>query len=125
MLEVEKVRARSLAARHNNLVKEFCEEAKRIGVATAVQSERYIIAELEGGMRIAAVPAVGVPDARRYHEANLKFPSGEGLADKVVLIYDHRGMRQQWISFLSWLDDFLPVTTLRVTETAKHLTELA
>ena len=117
----EALRARCLAARHSNLVVEFCEEARRIGAVPTVQPGRYVLAEMPDGRRIAAIPAVGVPDALRYHEASARFPVGHEGASEALLIYDHRGMLPQWTGFLDWLDDFLPVKGLRVTDTATKL----
>lgn len=118
---VESLRARCLAARHNNLVREFCDAAATIGATTAVQPERYVVADLKNGRRIAAIPTVGVPDALRYHEASLRFPGGGKAVDEAVLIYDHRGLRPAWNTFLDWLDQFLPVKAIRVTMVASVL----
>lgn len=117
----EGLRARCVAARHANLVGEFCAEAIRSGATISVQPERYVLAKLRSGRRIAAIPAVGVPDALRYHEASARFSVGGVDADEAVLIYDHRGMLPHWMRFLDWLDDFLPVKGLRVTDTAARL----
>lgn len=117
----EALRARCIAARHTNLVVEFCEEANRLGATTTVQPSRYVLAEMPDGRKIAAIPAVGVLDARRYHEASNRFPTSGGHADEAVLIYDHRGMMADWTEFLDWLDNHLPVRGLRVTETAAKL----
>ena len=121
--EVETLRARCLAARHTNLVGEFSAEATRVGATVTIQPQRYALAEI-AGRRIAAIPAVGVPDAQRYHEASRHFPAGGVGADEAVLIYDHRGMLPEWMTFLDWLDDFLPVKGLRVTDTAMRLEAL-
>jgi hypothetical protein len=118
---VENLRARCLAARHNNLVREFCDAAATIGIKTAVQPERYVLAELKDGRRVAAIPAVGVPDALRYHEASVRFPGGGKTVDEAVLVYDHRGLRPAWSAFLEWLDQFLPVKSIRVTMAATKL----
>lgn len=114
----EALRARCIAARHTNLVVEFCEEAEKIGAKTTIQPGRYVLATMQDGRNIAVIPAVGVPDALRYHEASARFPQKGQLADEAVLIYDHRGMLPAWTSFLDWLDDYLPVRGLRVTDTA-------
>jgi hypothetical protein len=113
----EALRARCIAARHTNLVVEFCEEATKAGVSTTIQPGRFIIARLKSGLRLAAVPIVGVPDAVLYHEASGQFKTSGTHADLAVLVYDHRGMHDKWCDFLSWLDDFLPVKGLRVTDT--------
>jgi hypothetical protein len=120
-IETEALRARSLAARHTNLVVEYCAEATRVGATVSVQPERFVLTELGDGRRIAAIPAVGVPDALRYHEACGHFAVDGMQADEALLIYDHRGMLPQWMAFLDWLDDFLPVKGLRVTDTAARL----
>lgn len=119
--DVERLRARTLAARHDNLVRDFCDAAARMKVATSVQPDRYIVATLPSGKRIAAVPAVGVPDALRYHEASKRFPVGKAAVDEAMLIYDQRGLRPAWGEFLDWLDEFLPVTSVRVTNVAAKL----
>lgn len=118
---VERLRARSLAARHDNLVREFCDAASAVGIPAQVQPERFISAQLSSGTRIAAIPAVGVPDAFRYHEASRRFPGEEGVATLVFLVYDHRGLRPSWSGFLDWLDDFLPVKAVRITNIAGKL----
>jgi hypothetical protein len=117
----EALRARCITARHTNLVVEFCEEAHRLGATTTVQPSRYVLAAMPDGRKIAAIPAVGVLDARRYHEASSRFPTSGGHADEAVLIYDHRGMMADWREFLDWLDRHLPVRGIRVTETAAKL----
>lgn len=121
MQNVAALRARCIAARHTSLVVEFCNEATKAGAKTAIQPGRYVLALLKDGRRIAAVPAVGVPDAQRYHEASERFPLNGELASEAVLIYDHRGMLPTWTGFLNWLDDYLPVRGLKVTDTAEKL----
>jgi hypothetical protein len=121
---VEQLRTRSVAARHDNLVREFCDAAATVGARTFVQPERYVSTRLRSGRRIAAIPAVGVPDALRYHEANLRFRRGGRVAFEAFLIYDHRGLRPSWIAFLEWLDQFLPVKAVRVTTVVEKLAPL-
>lgn len=115
---VERIRARALGARHSNLVREFCDAARESGVAYAIQPERYILAEL-GGRHVAVLPAVGVPDASTYHDAEERIARRGGGVDEVIVLYDHRGVRRRWCEFLAWLDTHLPVKTLRVTA-ARH-----
>jgi hypothetical protein len=121
---VEALRARCLAARHNNLVREFCDEVATIGAKAAVQPQRYVLATLKSKKKIAAIPAVGVPDAFRYYDANLRFPGKGKGADLAMLLYDHRGLRSKWSDFLSWLDRHLPVKAIRITDVAKELRRL-
>lgn len=120
-LSVEHLRARSLSARHNNLVREFCDAAASINISAIVQPERFISATLPSGRIIAAIPAVGVIDAMRYHEASHRLSDEESAPSEVFLIYDHRGLRPSWGEFLNWLDDFLPVKAVRITNAAVKL----
>lgn len=117
----EALRARNVAARHDNLVGEFCEAAEAIGARYAVQPERFVLGWKADGTRVAAIPAVGVPDAHRFHDAAHRFPVAGDVADEAVLLYDHRGMHSAWSEFLEWLDRYLPVKSLRVTSTASFL----
>lgn len=119
--EVERLRARSLAARHNNLVREFCDAAATVGIAAVVQPGRYISAHLPSGEMISAIPAVGVPEATRYHEASARFSEHASPPAEIFLIYDQRGLRPGWSKFLDWLDEFLPVKAVRITNVAKKL----
>lgn len=116
---VEKLRARCMAARHDNLVREFCDAAAAVKVTTAIQPERFIIATLPSGKKLAAIPTVGVPDADLYHSINRRFP--DKTYAEAFLVYDHRGLRSSWSEFLAWLDDFLPVKAVKVTSSAQKL----
>lgn len=118
--DVELLRARSVGARHSNLVLEYCREAIAAGATVAVQPER-IVRTVLGAKVVAAVPALGAPDAVLYHEANRWLDNGY---QEAVLVYDARGLRPQWLEFLAWLDRFLPVKTLRVTDTLSRLSLL-
>ena len=117
----EALRARNVAARHDNLVGEFCEAAASAGLGHAIQPQRFVIGSKADGRKVAAIPAVGVPDAQRFHDASRRFPVAGEVADEAVLLYDHRGMHGDWMEFLGWLDQYLPVKGLRVTNAAAFL----
>jgi hypothetical protein len=118
---VERLRARSLAARHDNIVKEFCDAAAGIGIPATVQPYRYISVQTTAG-EIFAIPAVGVPDANRYHQASVML--ADRSAAGILLLYDQRGLRPAWCDFLRWLDDFLPVKAVPITSVAAKLSGL-
>jgi hypothetical protein len=119
-VEAERLRVRSVAARHNNLVREFCDGAALAGLTTVVQPDRYVLATLPDGRKIAAIPVIGVPDALQYHDINNRFPAGPSLS-YAMLLYDNRGLRPAWTTFLEWLDGFLPVKAVRITRAAEKL----
>lgn len=121
---VEKIRARSVAARHDNIVQEFCDAAKTVSVDPHIQPQRFITFKLASGQTASAIPAVGVVDAARYHEAHRQFIDAEAKPSFIFLIYDHRGLRTSWGEFLDFLDEFLPVKALRITNVAEKLRAL-
>ena len=104
-VEVESLRARALAARYAYLLEEVCVEAKRLGLNPQVQRDMFITFEPAADKFYIAVPAVGVPDAVKYHEIEdaLKHHSKASKA-QVALIYDERGIRDKWLQHLAWLD---------------------
>ena len=61
------------------------------------------------------MPTVGVPDALRYQEMEVKVMSASAGAE-VVLLYDERGIRDQWLQHLAWLDSQLRVKSLQVSK---------
>jgi hypothetical protein len=36
--------------------------------------------------------------------------------EKIFLLYDHRNIREKWQQHLSWLDEYLPVGSIKITE---------
>jgi hypothetical protein len=122
---LESLRARYLALRHANLVRAFVQAARDLSIAADVQPQRYILATGQSGKKVAVIPAIGVPTALQYQEiADLIDPGKQPVIDKAVLIYDHRGIRDRWITHLRWLDQYLPVKTFRVTEASQWLPTL-
>jgi hypothetical protein len=120
--ETESLRARALAARYAYLVEEFCAEASSLGLSYHVQPQRIVTVETKAGKHVAAVPAVGVPDAVRYQEIEDEV---EKHHSEVILLYDERGIREQWLKHLAWLDrQQLRVRSLPVTKTASWLQRL-
>jgi TIR domain-containing protein len=123
-VEVERLRARSLAARHDNIVREFHVAAQAAGVDTTIQPYRYIIATKDS-KKVAIIPAVGVPTALQIQEIESKLdPAVLSGVSQGFLVYDHRGIRDRWLSHLDWLDRHLPIKTFRVTDASRWLNAL-
>lgn len=119
--DVEALRARSVASRHENLVREFCQAANALGLPASVQRKRYILTRKKD-RTIAIIPTVGVPDAVRYQEvADQIANEGVSTPDEAYLIYDHRGIRDRWFTHLNWLDLHLPTKSLRIIDAGKWL----
>jgi hypothetical protein len=125
-IEAESLRARSLQARYQILVRNFCATAREAGVEAAVQPERFILTRKGNGERIAVIPAIGVPTALQVQEiADLFDPEKRPDIARSILVYDHVGIRDRWLAHLRWLDLHLPVKTLRASDSAQWLAELS
>jgi TIR domain len=123
--EVESLRARSLQARYQALVRSFCMAAQNAGVEATVQPERFILTRKGKGKQVAVIPAIGVPTALQVQEiADLFDPAKRPDVARAFLIYDHVGIRNRWIAHLRWLDLHLPVKTFRASDSAEWLARL-
>ena len=112
---IESLRARALAARHENLVHEFCLAANKAKAETIVQPDRHIALRKTSGEELIVVPTVGVPNAPRYQEV-------ARLGDtNIFLVYDQTGIRDEWHQHLSWLDTHLPVKSVKIIDAEKWI----
>lgn len=69
---------------------------------------------------VFALPAVGVPAADRYHDA---FVAAKQRGEPVpYLVYDETGVLARWMGHLDWLDQHLPIRTLKVADIMTKLT---
>lgn len=109
---VESVRARNLAARQDNLVGEFVEEARK-QKRRLIQEYRYLVENLENGRIRLFIPAIGIPQSYDCFES-LRFRellNNEKL--ELFLIYDDLCIRKRWIEHLEWLNKSLEVKTIK------------
>ncbi len=114
---VEGLRARSLGSRQDNLVTEFVKTAKALGIPVDLQPEKFITLERSSGDELVVLPTVGVPHAFRYNQS-------EDLIKRIrthkktipYLLYDHRNIRENWLKHLAWLDSYLPLKSVKITE---------
>lgn len=109
---VESIRARNLAARQDNLVGEFVEEARKQG-RQLIQEYRYLVETLKDNRIRLFIPAIGIPqsydcfDSLRFR----KLLDNEKL--ELFLIYDDLRIRKKWIEHLEWLNESLEVKTIK------------
>lgn len=114
---VESLRARSLASRQDNLITEFMSVATTLGKKVDLQPERFISGIDKNNDGIVIIPAVGVPHAFTYNQSEELISKIESKKNsKVYLLYDQRNIREKWINHLMWLDNYLPIKTIKVTE---------
>ena len=89
----------------------------------SVQSARYISLELTDAVHIAVVPLVGVPRADRYHQVEQAIQLSDDAGVNVWLLYDERGILQDWLSHIDWLDGYLPVRSVQISKSASRIRE--
>ncbi|MFN4229648.1 toll/interleukin-1 receptor domain-containing protein [Parvibaculum sp.] len=115
--EVEHLRARAIAWRHKYLVDNFCDAARDLALAPAVQSDRWISVEERG---LAVVPAIGVPTSDQI-EAIYKQLTDSPSSQQLWVLYDDRGILSEWMAHLDWLSEYLPIRTVRMQRAPKLL----
>jgi len=120
--EVESLRARTLAARQDNLIKEFIVAVRAHNIVAELQPERFITVHHKS-KDLSIIPTVGVPHAFTYNQI-------EELIRQIksgsipFLIFDQRNIREKWQTHLSWLDQYLPVKSIKITEVDKWLQKI-
>lgn len=121
----ERLRARAIAARYRYLVDQFCDLARKRGLSPSVQPERWISLTAASGDELAVVPAIGVPTSDRINEVFDTVAALHTSSCQTWVIYDNRGLLRSWLNHLDWLDNHLPVRTIRVSAAGEPLKELA
>lgn len=113
----ESLRARSLGARQDNLVTEFMNSAKNQSVAAHLQPEKFINVIHNDGTEAIIIPTIGVPHAFTYNQSEELIKSIKSHKPKeIFLLYNHMYIREKWLQHLSWLDEYLPVNTIKLSE---------
>jgi hypothetical protein len=122
---VESLRARSLAARQDNIVTEFIAAAIKLGKTINLQPEKFIVVKRSDDNELVVIPTVGVPQAFTYNQSEelVKRIKTKAVKD-VFILYDHRNIRENWLEHLAWLDQYLPVKAIKITEVEKWLTSI-
>ena len=120
--EAESLRARSLAARQNNIITEFLVSAKQVGKKIDLHPEKFMTTLNANGKELVVIPTVGVPQAFTYNQSEelvnrIKSKNVSGA----FLLFDHRNIRDKWLKHLAWLDSYLPVKTIKIVEADKWL----
>ena len=116
----ESLRARALAARHRYLINGFCDQANELGLKVDIQPSRHIV--LQGKKRaVLVIPVVGVPTALRLHEVHRELDASK--APVIWALYDERGLLEEAIGHLEWLNTSLPLRAIKVYDVGKELVQ--
>ncbi len=119
---VESIRARTLAARRDNLISNFMKMAKYEGYKPQLDSYK-IISMTKSNEEIVLVPAVGIPNSLNYESSSIFIEEIRKEKYKhVYILFDETCIRDYWLKHLKWLDSSLAVETLSILRVQKWLT---
>ncbi|KAF0567602.1 hypothetical protein FQV37_2047 [Psychrobacter nivimaris] len=119
---VESIRARTLAARRDNLISNFMKMAKSKGYKPQLDSYK-IISMTKNNEEIVLVPAVGIPNSLNYESSSIFVEEiSKEKYKHVYILFDETCIRDYWLKHLKWLDSSLSVETLSILKVQKWLT---
>ena len=123
--QVESIRARSLGARQDNIISEFMSFAQKLNIMANLQSSKFITVVNSKREELVIIPTVGVPQALTYHQKeDLIKEIKSNAVSGIYLLYDHRNIREKWLNHLAWLDNYLPIKTIKIVDCEKWLKKL-
>ncbi len=119
--QVEVLRSKSVAVRHANIAGQLKTSIESLGgKVEGVGLRRTILLNMPSGAPLVAHPSVGVPTAVTLHDA-----VRDGDSRPAVVVYDHVGLSQDWMTHLEWLGkNFKPVKWIRSRQAGWDLSEL-
>lgn len=107
MVQAERLRARSLAARRDRMIRAFTTRARHAGMDPVLRDlDRIDVTGKLGGYCV--MPVVGHVDSAVAFRAKQRV----GGVGKPVLLYDEIGLLKSRIDHIEWLNEHLPVTSL-------------
>jgi hypothetical protein len=117
LLQVERLRSRSIATRYMSVTGKLRADVEKIGGSVdGVGAHRAIALRLPDDQRVWAYPIVGVPTAEVLNDISDKARNA-GQQGIPVLVYDHLGIRDRWSAHLQWLDENIRVVrAIKVSE---------
>jgi len=118
----EDLRAEAMALRHAHLVDNFCDAARDLKLVPTVQPQRWISLETQG-KNLAVVPAVGRPTSDRINSIFDSISDQKQSNESIWVIYDSRGLHDNWVKHLRWLDSHLPIRTVSMADAPAALKE--
>lgn len=123
--EIEKLRARGIAARLMAMTGKLQTEVEALGGRIdGAGAYRSLSLTLKDGTQVWAYPVIGVPTAPLLHDVARKAAAAQQKGP--YLVYDHTGLAEDWLDHLTWLDNTIAeVDFMRVSETAQVLARRA
>lgn len=124
-IAAESLRARNLASRQDNLIEEFIDSANSNSLDVTLQPEKFISLKNSKGDDIEIIPTVGVPNAFTYNQKQEFIETIKAKdTQSIYLLYDDRNILKKWIAHLAWLDSYLPVKAIKISEITNWINKL-
>ncbi len=120
-VELERVRSKSVALRHTNLVGTLRSAIEDLGGSVdGIGPRRTVLMTLPNKKQLVAYPVVGVPTSIDVHECfNL------GDSHMTAVVYDHLGISTDWVNHMNWLAQRVgSIKWIRSREAGWHLAEI-
>lgn len=112
----EVLRARTLAARQDNLTSEFISFANQSNVEVTLHPDKFI-SIYKNNEEYIIIPTIGVPQSLNCNNAEeLILRIKQEKPKYIYLLYDHVNIRDKWLRHLEWLNKYLPVQSLKLSE---------
>jgi len=112
--EVEAIRARSYAARRARVVVDLQAFAVAAGTVAHLQPDGTVDVQ-HGGRRIRVQPVVGHPESQLIHDTHDSCSSA-GPDTVGAIVFDDLGLYPSKNAHLRWLNTYLPVRAVGVSE---------
>ncbi|MCZ2393014.1 MAG: toll/interleukin-1 receptor domain-containing protein [Chitinophagales bacterium] len=123
--QVESIRARSLGARQDNIISEFISFAHKLNVKVQLQPEKFITVAKKDGKELIVIPTVGIPQAFTYHQKEeLIKRVKQNDKEEIYILYDQLNIRENWLKHLDWLDNYLPIKTIKILNSEQWLKKI-
>ena len=123
--KTERLRARSIAARHLQITGKLRDEAKIVGASIlGAGAFRAVSVRLATGKDVWGYPVIGVPTANIMNDIARK--AADANQGCPFLVYDEQGLTDDWLEHLAWLNTHIPeVDFMRVSRAGNELTKRA
>jgi hypothetical protein len=120
--QVESLRARTLASRRDSITTEFISSVRDKDIKVYLQPNKFITVISSDDREYIVIPTVGVPQAFTYNQSEeLVHRIKSKKVEDIYLLYDHRNIREKWLKHLEWLDNYLPIKSIKLVEAEQWL----
>lgn len=121
IVSTETLRARTLAARQDNLTSEFISFAKQSNANVTLHPDKFISLHKCKDEYII-IPTIGVPQSLSCNNAeDLIQKIKDDKPTAIYLLYDDVNIRDKWLHHLDWLNKYLPVKSLKLSNSLSFL----